>query len=57
MLKLQQLHEVVTNYEALSDKDRADVPDDAYKNAKAYLDFKKKTKEEAEEEGNDIPKN
>ena len=55
VLKLQQIHEVITNYEELSDKDRADVPDDAYKNGKAYLDFKKKTKEEAEEEGNDTP--
>ena len=54
---MQQLNEVVTNYEALSDKDRTDVPENAYKNAKAYIDFKKKTKEEAEEEGNDTPKN
>ena len=57
MLKLLQLNEVVTNYEALSDKDRVDVPDNAYKTAKTYFDFKKKTKEEAEEEGNDTPKN
>ena len=48
MLKLQQLDEVVTNYEALYDKDHADVPDIAYENAKAYMDFKKKTKEEDE---------
>ena len=57
MMKLQQLNEVVTNYEDLYDKDPADVPDNAYKTAKAYLNFKKKTKEEAEEEGNDTPKN
>ena len=43
MLKLQQLNEVVTNYESLSDKDHADVPYNAYENAKAYMDFKKNT--------------
>ena len=43
MLKLQQFNEVVTNYEELTDKDHADVPDNAYENAKAYMDFKKKT--------------
>ena len=48
MLKLHQLNEVVTNYEALSDKDHVDVPDNAYENAKAHMYFKKKTKEEEE---------
>ena len=57
MLKLRQLDHVVSNYEGLSDKDRADVQDNAYKDSKTYLDFKKKAKGEASEQGNDTPKN
>ena len=47
----------LSKYESLSDKDRADVQDNAHKDAKAYLDFKKKAEEEATEQGNDTPKN
>ena len=55
MLKLQQVDEVVTNYEALSNNDHEDLQDNAYNVSKAYLDFKKKAEEEAAEQGNDIP--
>ena len=57
MLKLRQLEQVFTNYEALSDKDHADVQDNEYNDAKAYLYFKKKAVEKAAEEGNGTPKN
>ena len=57
ILKLWQLDKVVTNYEALSDKYRADVRDNAYNDAKAYLDLNKKAVEKAAEERNDTQKN
>ena len=56
MLKLQQLDQLVTNYEALSDKYRADAQDNAYKDDNSCLYLKKKVMEKAAEEGNDTPK-
>ena len=57
MLKLWQLDQVVTNYEALSEKDLGDVQNNAYNDDKAYLDFKKKAEEKYAEQGNDTQKN
>ena len=57
MLRLRQLYEVVPNYESLYDKERADVQENAYKDAKAYIEFKNKAVQKAAEEGNDTPKN
>ena len=56
MLNLLHLDQVVTNYEALSDKDHADVQDIAYNDDNAYLYFQKKAEEKAAEQGNDTLK-
>jgi len=42
-IPLNQLKKVLINFEQLSDSVRESVPDDSYKRAKAYLEFKKET--------------
>ena len=55
-MTLGKLDQVVTNYEALSETYRTGAQDNAYNDAKAYKDFKKKAEEEAVEQENDTPK-